>query len=113
MARSICGSVGEPGSLTGVTGAVAVAGASAAAIASPSWDKSVTVVDFSSAGAAVSASGAASSSRGQADVEKLEQDLSDRLGAAVSIEHDAKGKGRLIVRFNSLDEFEGILAHLK
>jgi ParB family chromosome partitioning protein len=31
----------------------------------------------------------------------------------VQIQHSAKGKGRLVVGYNSLDELEGILAHIK
>jgi hypothetical protein len=30
----------------------------------------------------------------------------------VSIEHGAKG-GRVVIRYNGLDELEGILAHIK
>ncbi len=51
--------------------------------------------------------------RADPDVQRLEQDLAGRLGASVSIQSDAKGKGRLVVHYNSLDELEGILAHIK
>lgn len=47
------------------------------------------------------------------DIERFQQDLSERLGAAVRIHHTPKGKGRLEVQYNSLDELEGILAHIK
>ena len=47
------------------------------------------------------------------DVERLSRELSERLGASVAIQHSARGKGRLTIRFNSLDEFEGILERLK
>jgi ParB family chromosome partitioning protein len=47
------------------------------------------------------------------DVRRLEQELSERLGAAVNIRSGARGKGRLIVHYNSLDELEGILGHIK
>lgn len=47
------------------------------------------------------------------DVDRLSRELSERIGAAVAIQYDAKGKGRLTIRFNSLDEFEGILDRLK
>jgi ParB family chromosome partitioning protein len=43
------------------------------------------------------------------NIRKLESDLTDKLGAKVSIQHGAKGKGKLIVSYNSLDELEGIL----
>jgi ParB family chromosome partitioning protein len=46
------------------------------------------------------------------DVHRLEQDLSERLGARVLIQ-DAKGKGKLVIHYNTLDELDGILAHLK
>ncbi len=47
------------------------------------------------------------------DVLKLQDDLSQRLGTAVRFQHTAKGKGKLIVHYNNLDELEGILAHIK
>ena len=48
-----------------------------------------------------------------ADTLRLERDLSDRIGAPVAISHDGRGKGKLVVSYSSLDELEGILAHLK
>ncbi len=48
-----------------------------------------------------------------ADVRHLEEDLSQRLGAGVSIQHTAKGKGKLVINYNNLDELDGILAHIK
>ena len=47
------------------------------------------------------------------DVRKLENDLSERLGARVAIQHGARGRGKLIVSYNSLEELEGILDHIK
>jgi ParB family chromosome partitioning protein len=47
------------------------------------------------------------------DVRRLQEDLSGRLGASVEIQCNAKGKGRLVVHYNSLDELEGILEHIK
>ncbi len=47
------------------------------------------------------------------DVRRLQEDLSARLGAQVNFQHSAKGKGRLMIQYNSLDELEGILAHIK
>ncbi len=46
------------------------------------------------------------------DIRRLQDELSDRLGAAVLLQHSAKGKGKLVVRYNNLDELEGILAHI-
>ena len=46
------------------------------------------------------------------DVQRLESELAETLGARVSIDHGAKG-GRVVIRYNTLDELEGILAHIK
>lgn len=46
------------------------------------------------------------------DVQRLEQQLSDKLGAGVSIQYNKKGRGKLMIKFFSLDQFEGILSHL-
>ncbi len=47
------------------------------------------------------------------DVLRLEQELAERLGARVSIQHAAGGKGRLLIQYNSVEELEGILSHLR
>lgn len=47
------------------------------------------------------------------DIRKLQDDLSERLGAAVALQHGAKGKGKLVIKYNSLDELDGILNHIK
>jgi ParB family chromosome partitioning protein len=47
------------------------------------------------------------------NVHKLEQDLAEKLGARVAIQHSAGGKGKLVVSYNSLDELDGILAHIQ
>tara|TARA_R110001592_G_scaffold135108_4_gene351055 strand:- start:1463 stop:2338 length:876 start_codon:yes stop_codon:yes gene_type:complete len=46
------------------------------------------------------------------DVERLEEDLSERIGASVSIAYTNKGKGKLTIKYNSLDELDGILKHI-
>ncbi len=46
------------------------------------------------------------------DIDRLERELADKLGARVLFQHAASGKGKLIVNYNSLDELEGILAHI-
>jgi ParB family chromosome partitioning protein len=46
------------------------------------------------------------------DIHRLELDLADKLGARVMFQHTASGKGKLVVTYNSLDELEGILAHI-
>ncbi|HEY2418580.1 MAG TPA: ParB/RepB/Spo0J family partition protein [Steroidobacteraceae bacterium] len=45
------------------------------------------------------------------NIRRLQDDLSERLGAPVAIEHAQSGKGRLVVKYNSLDELDGILTH--
>lgn len=47
------------------------------------------------------------------DIRKLEESLSEKLGAAVQIQHSERGAGKLTLKYNSLDELEGILAHIK
>ncbi len=47
------------------------------------------------------------------DIRRLEQDISERLGAKVAIQHGAKGKGKLVIQYNDLDELDGILEHIK
>ena len=47
------------------------------------------------------------------NIKKLEEDLGEKLGAKVIIQHTEKGKGRLVINYNSLDELDGILVHLE
>jgi ParB family transcriptional regulator, chromosome partitioning protein len=47
------------------------------------------------------------------DIRRLQDDLSQRLGAAVLIQHGSKGRGKLVLLYNSLDELDGILQHIK
>ena len=55
------------------------------------------------------------SSTGSSDpnVQRLEQELAEKLGAKVLIQHASSGKGKVVVNYNSLDELDGILAHIK
>lgn len=46
------------------------------------------------------------------DILRMEQELSERLGAPVEVDHKGKS-GRLTIRFHSLEELEGILEHIK
>jgi len=46
-----------------------------------------------------------------ADTRSLENKLADRLGQKVNLQHTAKGKGKLVISYNSLDELDGILLH--
>ena len=43
----------------------------------------------------------------------LERDLTERLGAKVLIQQGSGGKGKLVVTYNSLDELDGILSHIR
>ncbi len=47
------------------------------------------------------------------DIKQLEDELGERLGTQVMIQHTARGKGRLVLKYNSLDQLDGILAHIK
>ena len=47
------------------------------------------------------------------EVQKLEESLSQKLGARVGIQYNTKGKGKLVVEYNNLDELDGILEHIK
>jgi ParB family chromosome partitioning protein len=47
------------------------------------------------------------------NIRRLQDDLSQRLGAAVLIQHGSKGRGKLVLSYNSLDELDGILRHIK
>jgi len=51
-------------------------------------------------------------SPGDPNVNRLEQELAEKLGAKVAIQHSTGGKGKLVVSYNSLDELDGILAHI-
>jgi len=47
------------------------------------------------------------------NIRHLQNDLSERLGARVQLQHTAAGKGRLVIHYGSLDELDGILEHVK
>lgn len=46
------------------------------------------------------------------DLAKLEEGISEKVGVPVMLQHSAKGKGKLILKYNNLDELDGILHHL-
>ena len=50
---------------------------------------------------------------GNADIRRLEIEITDKIGAKVRIDHSQKGSGKLVIRYNSLDELDGILKHIK
>jgi ParB family chromosome partitioning protein len=47
------------------------------------------------------------------DITRLEQELAGRLAARVRVKHRSGGGGRLEIDYNSVDELEGILSHIK
>ncbi|MCC6074501.1 ParB/RepB/Spo0J family partition protein [Pseudomonas sp. GCM10022188] len=53
------------------------------------------------------------SAKADPDIARLEQRLAERLGAEVQIRHGDKGKGQLVIRYGSLDELQGVLAHIR
>ncbi len=48
-----------------------------------------------------------------ADIRRLEIEVSEKLGARVDLQHSGKGAGKLVISYNSLDELDGILKHIK
>jgi len=55
----------------------------------------------------------AAAQQGDPNVLALQQDLSGRLGAKVLIQQESGGKGRLVISYHSLEELDGILAHIQ
>jgi ParB family chromosome partitioning protein len=47
------------------------------------------------------------------DLQVLERDLAEKLGCKVDIKHRKRGGGTLTIQYHSLDELDGVLAHLK
>jgi len=47
------------------------------------------------------------------NVQRLQDELSEKLGAVVQIQHGESGKGKVVVSYHSLDELDGILAHIR
>jgi ParB family chromosome partitioning protein len=47
------------------------------------------------------------------NIQRLQDELSEKLGAIVQIQHGGGGKGKVVVTYHSLDELDGILAHIK
>ncbi len=52
------------------------------------------------------------SQRMDPDVARLQTNISEKLGAKVGIQHSAKGKGKLVIHYNTLEELDGILDHI-
>lgn len=47
------------------------------------------------------------------DIKQLQDQLSEKIGVPVLVQHSAKGKGKLVLKYNNLDELDGILNHIK
>jgi len=47
------------------------------------------------------------------DTLRLQEDLTSRLGAKVSIDHKKNGAGKLIIAYSSLEELDGIIGQIK
>lgn len=47
------------------------------------------------------------------DIDRLSKHLSEKFGASVSIRHKSSGAGKLEISYNTMDELDGILNHIK
>ncbi len=47
------------------------------------------------------------------NIRSLQDELAQKLGSPVQIQHGAGGKGKLVLKYSSLEELDGILAHLR
>ncbi len=43
------------------------------------------------------------------DIRRLQDEISEKTGAPVQVQHTARGKGKLVISYNSLDELDGLL----
>ena len=46
------------------------------------------------------------------DLVKLQETLAEHVGVPIQIQCNSKGKGKLVLKYNNLDELDGILSHL-
>lgn len=47
------------------------------------------------------------------DIKRLQDELMEKLAARVAFQHSAKGSGKMVIHYNSLDELDGILKHIQ
>jgi ParB family chromosome partitioning protein len=47
------------------------------------------------------------------NIQRLQNELAEKLGAPVAVQHASNGKGKVVINYNTLDELDGILAHIK
>ena len=81
-------------------------------------DKSLTVRETERRVSAITSPTSAPRSSGKravkdADTQRLEQQLSEKLGALVVIDHGTGGKGKLVISYSSLAELDGVLGHIQ
>jgi ParB family chromosome partitioning protein len=55
----------------------------------------------------------ASPAPSNADIETLEREIGEHLGAKVQVSHSKKGSGRLVIHYHGLDTLDGILEKLR
>jgi ParB family chromosome partitioning protein len=55
----------------------------------------------------------APASKADPDVVRLQNDLGEKLGAEVVLRQTRKGGGQLIIRYNTLEELDGILSRIR
>lgn len=48
-----------------------------------------------------------------ADVRRLEVEITEKIGAKTHIDHKPRGSGKIVIAYNSLDELDGILKHIR
>jgi len=53
------------------------------------------------------------SSQTDADTQRLQQELTEQLGAPIQIRHKSGGAGQLIISYHSLDELDGIIERIR
>jgi len=46
------------------------------------------------------------------DTLRLQEELTEKIGAKVTINHQQNGKGKLVINYLSLDELEGIMRRI-
>lgn len=46
------------------------------------------------------------------DIARLQRSLSEKIGSPTRILHSMKGRGTVVIKYNSIDELDGILAHI-
>lgn len=51
--------------------------------------------------------------RSDADIESLEREIADLLGAKVQLSHGKKGSGKIIIHYHGLDTLDGLLEKLR